>query len=36
MRPDASEVLILESDPSQAAARLGWRAEVTCWNKDWL
>ncbi len=29
IRPDASEVLVLESDPSYAQARLGWKANVT-------
>jgi NAD dependent epimerase/dehydratase len=29
LRPDASEVLVLQSDPSLAATRLGWRAEVS-------
>lgn len=29
MRPDASEVLVLQSDPSLAAEKLGWKAEVT-------
>jgi UDP-glucose 4-epimerase len=29
LRPDASEVLVLESDPSLAAERLGWRPKVT-------
>ncbi len=28
-RPDASEVLVLESDPARAAERLGWAAQVT-------
>lgn len=28
LRPDASEVLALESDPSYAQAKLGWRAAV--------
>ncbi len=28
MRPDKSEVLVLESDPSLAASKLGWRPEV--------
>jgi nucleoside-diphosphate-sugar epimerase len=28
LRPDASEVLVLESDPALAQARLGWKAEV--------
>ena len=28
-RPDASEVLVLESDPARAAERLGWTAQVT-------
>jgi NAD dependent epimerase/dehydratase len=29
MRPDASEVLVLQSDPSLAAELLGWRATTT-------
>lgn len=29
LRPDASEVLVLESDPARAHALLGWRAQVT-------
>ena len=29
LRPDASEVLVLLSDPSKAKARLGWAPEVT-------
>jgi NAD dependent epimerase/dehydratase len=29
LRPDASEVLVLESDPSLARERLGWSAKVT-------
>jgi NAD dependent epimerase/dehydratase len=29
LRPDASEVLVLESDPALAAERLGWRPTVT-------
>ncbi|HEU0245360.1 MAG TPA: SDR family NAD(P)-dependent oxidoreductase [Candidatus Limnocylindrales bacterium] len=29
MRPDASEVLVLQSDPSLAAELLGWRAETS-------
>lgn len=28
-RPDASEVMILQSDPSNAFAKLGWKAAVT-------
>lgn len=28
LRPDASEVMVLQSDPAQAAATLGWRAKV--------
>ncbi len=29
MRPDASEVLVLQSDPALAAQVLGWRAETS-------
>jgi len=29
LRPDASEVLVLLSDPSRAKARLGWEAQVS-------
>ena len=29
LRPDASEVLALESDPALACAKLGWRAQVS-------
>ena len=29
VRPDASEVLVLESDPARAQQRLGWQAKVT-------
>jgi NAD dependent epimerase/dehydratase len=29
MRPDASEVLVLESDPGHARTRLGWSAQVS-------
>lgn len=29
LRPDASEVLVLQSDPSYAAERLGWRPRVS-------
>jgi UDP-glucose 4-epimerase len=29
MRPDASEVLVLKSDPSLAKRRLGWKARTT-------
>jgi NAD dependent epimerase/dehydratase len=29
MRPDASEVLVLESDPALAYERLGWKSQVT-------
>ncbi|MEP6651742.1 MAG: SDR family NAD(P)-dependent oxidoreductase [Myxococcales bacterium] len=29
LRPDASEVLVLQSDPAQAATRLGWKPEVS-------
>ena len=29
LRPDASEVLVLESDPSKARAKLGWGASVS-------
>ena len=29
VRPDASEVLVLESDPRLAREKLGWKAEVT-------
>jgi len=29
LRPDRSEVMVLQSDPSLAARRLGWRAEVS-------
>jgi UDP-glucose 4-epimerase len=29
MRPDASEVLVLQSDPALAAQMLGWRAETS-------
>lgn len=29
MRPENSEVLALQSDPSRAAEKLGWKAEVT-------
>jgi len=29
LRPEGSEVLVLQSDPSRAAERLGWKAEVT-------
>lgn len=29
LRPNASEVLVLESDPAKAAEKLGWRAEVS-------
>lgn len=29
MRPDKSEVMVLQSDPSLAARALGWRAEVS-------
>jgi len=29
LRPDASEVLVLESDPALAAEKLGWRPQVT-------
>lgn len=29
MRPDASEVLVLESDPARAHARLGWQPQTT-------
>jgi NAD dependent epimerase/dehydratase len=29
LRPDASEVLVLESDPSRARDRLGWTPQVT-------
>jgi len=41
MRPDKSEVLVLESDPSLAAAKLGWRPEVSIQEglqktADWL
>ncbi len=28
MRPDASEVLVLESDPSLASERLGWEPQT--------
>jgi UDP-glucose 4-epimerase len=28
LRPEASEVLVLRSDPSLAAERLGWRAQI--------
>lgn len=45
LRPTASEVQILLSDPSHAATRLGWRAETSleqgigqtaAWLQDWL
>jgi len=29
LRPDRSEVMVLQSDPSYAARRLGWRADVS-------
>jgi UDP-glucose 4-epimerase len=29
LRPDASEVLVLESDPARAAERLGWKPRVS-------
>jgi nucleoside-diphosphate-sugar epimerase len=29
LRPERSEVMVLQSDPSLAARTLGWRAEVT-------
>jgi UDP-glucose 4-epimerase len=29
VRPDASEVLVLESDPARARQRLGWQAQVS-------
>jgi UDP-glucose 4-epimerase len=29
LRPDASEVMVLQSDPALAAATLGWSATVT-------
>jgi nucleoside-diphosphate-sugar epimerase len=28
IRPENSEVLVLQSDPSRAAEKLGWKAEV--------
>lgn len=41
LRPDASEVLVLESDPSAAEARLGWKPQVPlerglALTADWL
>lgn len=41
LRPDLSEVLVLQSDPSRARERLGWRAEVALEDgirrtADWL
>ena len=29
MRPAASEVMVLQSDPTKAAARLGWTARTS-------
>lgn len=41
LRPDASEVLVLEADPSRARSLLGWEAEVSLEDglrrtADWL
>jgi UDP-glucose 4-epimerase len=41
LRPDASEVLVLEAEPSRARERLGWAASVTLEEgvrrtADWL
>jgi NAD dependent epimerase/dehydratase len=41
LRPDASEVLVLESDPARAARRLGWKPQVALEEgvhrtADWL
>lgn len=41
LRPDASEVMVLQADPSKARTMLGWEAEVTLeeglrYTADWL